>query len=393
MTENKTPQRRFYMTVFLVTCSTATFAYYCADYMTVAVNETINTSHTTAQTTIKGAITQMDGAVSTALQSELQRLLSALNVMTKQKAASGSQLAESSKRTAQTTAAAYGAIKQSERIKQVTLDYSALGQGYNPCLISSERQTTATQLKEVNSEIPALVASEVESAPGRYTDSIATQKKLLADHHQFYCTADQVKAGLCQSVGEMPGASLQASTLFSYAPEGTDLYNAKNALINNMVGLPDDLVPKSVANSPNGAYYTQLKQRKDAMMSPALASLKAIQTDYSFPTTTHGDSATAKPLILQFRDQVGRYLGNGAENKNWNRTLVTSQPRGVLKEVLNVKALELAILARQYHQNQRIEANLASLVAMEQELQSTDTNSAMRLAQQAGGSKTAVNIR
>ncbi|TDI33400.1 hypothetical protein DWA10_20505, partial [Acinetobacter baumannii] len=47
------------------------------------------------------------------------------------------------------------------------------------------------------------------------------------------------------------------------------------------------------------------------------------------------------------------------------RTLVAAPERGVLVEILKEGALELAIMGNKHAQNERIEANLASLVALE----------------------------
>lgn len=69
------------------------------------------------------------------------------------------------------------------------------------------------------------------------------------------------------------------------------------------------------------------------------------------------------PIILQLEKQVARYLGNGKEYEEWNKTLIEQNDRGLLKEVLQIKALKLFLQTREYEQLMSLEAMFAATVA------------------------------
>jgi hypothetical protein len=106
------------------------------------------------------------------------------------------------------------------------------------------------------------------------------QEAMLQAHNEF-CTTSQAASGLCGAAGENAGLSLQASTLFTTAAPDTAMARAQNALINNMVGLPDAPIDGRIAKTSAGQDYVMAKLAKDALTSPAITSLKAIQAQYS----------------------------------------------------------------------------------------------------------------
>lgn len=71
----------------------------------------------------------------------------------------------------------------------------------------------------------------------------------------------------------------------------------------------------------------------------------------------------ALPMMLQLEKQISRYLGNGPEYKAWNETLIQQNEKGLLKEVLQIKATGLYLQAREYENLLGMEAMLAATVA------------------------------
>lgn len=71
----------------------------------------------------------------------------------------------------------------------------------------------------------------------------------------------------------------------------------------------------------------------------------------------------ALPIIVQLEKQVARYLGNGKEYEEWNKTLIEQNDRGLLKEILQIKALKLFLQTREYEQLMSMEAMMAATVA------------------------------
>jgi len=352
--------------ITLVLSSTWTYAAYCPPQYQ---ESWVAPYFQNATQVLNQAISAVDKALSAQLEMNSERLTQAIAVLTKQKALVANQIADSSRTASQQVATSLNVLAQTERVKQARFDYGGeFGQGYSPCKVYATRQVIAGRDADMASERLARVMSEVIAAPGRYFDPIQGQRELIEANKDF-CTQDQVDSGLCESLGEIPGASLAVSTLFEPAMEGEKLYDAKVAFVNNMVGVPDGPVPAVAGSTPATAAYSLSKARKDALISPAITSLKEIQLDHSGVTGT--ETGEDIPLAVHFRNEVKRYAGDSAEYDAWARVMSAQNERGALVELLKVKALDLAIQEKQYRQYERMEAQLAALVALE--LQSSGT--------------------
>lgn len=314
-----------------------------------------------ATAVLNASLKSVDASLSTQLTFQSERLNSAIAVLTQQKALSASQLADVNRTTAQQVATGLGALSQTERVKAARFDYGGeFGQGFSPCEVYATRSVIASRDADMVAELGSRVQSEVIAAPGRYASRVEAAAQLFKDN-QASCTEDMVKVGLCRSVGATPGASMSVATLFDVADEGDDVYKAKNAFINNIVGLPDP--PLNTLKGPAQEAYMLAKARKDAVLSPAVASLKALQLEYS--GVEGGETGAGVPLAQMFRDEVARYAGGTQANEAWSRVMAAQNERGAMVEILKIKALDLAIQTRQLRQYERMEASLAALVAAE----------------------------
>jgi len=310
---------------------------------------------------LNAALQSVDDSLSEQLLFQSEQLNSAIAVLTKQKAVAASQLSDVNRTTAQEVATGLGVIAQTERVKAARFDYGGeFGQGFSPCEVYATRSVIAGRDADMVGEINARVQSEVMAAPGRYARRDEAAVQLFKDN-QASCTEDMVKAGLCASMGATPGASMSVATLFDIADEGDPVYAAKNAFINNIVGLPDP--PVETLRGPAQESYMLAKARKDAVVSPAVASLKALQLEYS--GVEGAETGKGVPLAQMFREEVGRYAGGTLANEAWSRVMAAQNERGVMVELLKIKALDLAMQTRQLRQYERIEASLAALVAAE----------------------------
>lgn len=329
---------------------------------------------------IESAISAGDTLLSTQLTTQSQRLMSALAVLTKQKALAANQISDSSRASAEVTASGIGAITQGQRVGKARVDFGGeFGQGYSPCKVVATRQIIAARNSDMAQERRARVSKEIIAAPGHYSDPIQGQRA-IADQNKPSCTQDQVDSGLCATLGTTPGASFTAATLFEPAMEGEPLYAAKVAFVNNLVGAPDGMVPVTSGSSPAAEAYLLAKARKDALTSPALASIKEVQLDYS--GVEGGDTGTDLPLATYFNDEVKRYSGNSPEYLAWSKVMTAQTERGAMIEMLKIKALDLAIQEKQYRQYERMEAQLASLVAIQVQASDIASNAAALAAKQ-----------
>lgn len=314
-------------------------------------------------TTITGTIAAMDAALSAQLWYQSERLISGIAILTKQKAVAANQISDGLRNTNQTIAVGLNALSQAERVKKARFDYGGdFGQGYSPCYVYQERLGISRSESDLSGAAAASLRSEVQAAPGRFANPVNAQKEMQTQHAQMFCTQDQASSGLCSAAGTLPGASLNVATLFKPSATEEDLSVAKTAFINNMAGLPDGEVPKGGGTAEVAASYQLAKIQKDAVRSPALASLKQIQLE----TSSGGDGdhgAGDLPLSMQYENQVKRYAGNSAEYQKWSSIMGAQNERGVLVELLKIKALDLSMQERQYRQFERMEAQLASAVA------------------------------
>ena len=347
------------LVVSMVFASTVAVAYCPPQY----VNGWVAPQFTNATQVLNQAMNAVDSALSTQLEFQNQRMTSAIAVLTKQKAVAANQIADAGRTAAQSTATALNVLAQTERVKAARFDFGGeFGQGYSPCKVYAARVVIAGRDSVMMEERRVRVNSEIFAAPGRYADPGEARRALVQAHADF-CTQDQVDSGLCKVKGALPGANLTVATLFEPAMEGEKLYNAKVSFVNNAVGMPDGLVPIGGAGGKSTDAYTQAKSRKDALISPALTSLKEIQLDYSGVNSAHGGQDL--PLAVHFRNEVKRYAGNSPEYGAWARVMSAQNERGLLVEMLKVKALDLAMLEKSYRQYERMEASLATLVSME----------------------------
>lgn len=367
--KSKNPFRRLSVMFTSVMFSASVFAYYCPPFNDITFASYIAQHYTTLAAQNLQWLSKHDTTISNDLTNQRNDVIDAIKVLTKQKNVVGSAITDTMTRTTQSQAATYQSFEIATKQKEIALEFGSTGQGYKNCAVLAQRNQTASNQKAARDSIVTRISTEVRAAPGTYADPIKAQKEMLAEHHEKFCTPDQQASNLCGS-GSAPGLSLQAATLFTEAVEGTDVHQAQNALINNMVGLPDRAISERVASTPEGEKYLTEKLAKDAKISPAINSLKAIQSEFTSIKSDDAHSSDGVPVIAQFRKEVNRYLGFDNEYKEWNKALTSQEERGVLKEILQVKALKLAIGERIYRSNERKEALLASLVSMEQELAS-----------------------
>ena len=378
-------QRKAALTLAFTFSSTVAIAYCPPQYMETSVAPMFASAVTALNTAIQG----VDATLTVEMEMYNQRVLSAVAILTKQKALAANQISDANRTAAQATAMSLNVLGQTERVKQARFHFGPeFGQGFQPCAVYAERNLIANRDAEMGEERRTRIMSEIIAAPGRYVDPIAAQQVQAKEHRELFCTADQVKSGMCEKVGPMAGASLTAATLFDPVMEADQAYRAKVAFVNNVVGLPDAPVPQAAANSEAAATYALAKAKKDALMSPALASLKEVQLDYTGVTSAHGGSDI--PLATRMQREVARYLGNTVGYQLWAKAMAGQNTRGLLVEMLKVKALDLVLLEKQYRQFERMEASVSVLVAGELQGKAERANDA---AQKASGDSVRSQIK
>lgn len=346
-----------------------------------------------SEKTVLASLAAMDTTVSVALDFQTAAIAAAVKTLTSQKALSAKQVGQSAMNNSQIKTEAAQQVEMAHRAKQVVIDYGSAGAGHQVCQVLAERKSTKESGDIAKKAVMGMVNTEVTARPGRYSSAGSAKATRLALHDALYCTSSQAASNLCAGEAPRAGASLTASTLFVPSDEGSPEYRDKSAFINNMVGFPDDPLTADTASTIGGQSYSDLKRRKDAIKSTAIASLKSLQAEYSgfsgshkgkdetatvssseadqladaknMPNLEKVTGTTIQPQAVKIQNDVNRYLGAGPAYQEWSKTLVGAAERGVLKEVLQVKALRLYLQAQQYDQLSRMEAMLAATVSAE----------------------------
>ncbi len=343
--------------VSLALTSTLAWAYCPPQYQ----ETTVAPAFTTATQTLNAAVSAVDASLSALLETESQRLTSAIAVMTKQKALAANTVAEAGRNAAQQTATALNVLAQTQRVKQARFDYGGeFGQGYSPCKIFSTRTLISNRDADMGTEVRQRVKAEIVAAPHlrrTYQRPDGTDRSTQAVLHPGPGRLWPVQIG-----GHDAGRRPHRRHLVRTRHGKRNPVQGKGRFVNNVAGLPDGPVPSSAGKSSAAEDYSLSKARKDALVSPALSSLKAIQLDYS--GVEGKETGTDLPLAVHFRNEVKRYSGNTAEYDSWARVMAAQNERGALVELLKIKALDLAIQEKQYRQYENMEAQLASLVSM-----------------------------
>lgn len=343
--------------VVLAIVSTPALAWWCPPYF----NEWVTPVFNSARATLKGLVNSWDRTLQAELKYENERLLSALNVFVKQKALATQDNNNALKNTMQATASAMNMIQKSDQIKEAAYTYGPqFGQGYDPCGVLTTRTVIVGASDESRNAASIRATTEVYAGSGKASDPAVAQEQMIKDHQEKYCTSAQVSSGLCSKEGALSGKNLTFATFLEESKDGGDIYNAKTSFINNIVGLPTRTIPKELGDTPAGQAALMASMEKDSLYSIPISILKEIQMDRT-PTGDEVNVGTS-PMALM-KTEVERYTGNSANYDAWIKVMSTQNEHGALIELLKVKALNLALLSKQYKQQQMMEAGLAAAVA------------------------------
>lgn len=279
---------------------------------------------------------------------QTEAILSAVRVMVKQIEASAEKASATIIASEQAQAAFGKKLLDDEMIDKIVLDYTS--QGYDPCGQSAATKNLAMTEAQVNASIPGLARSEVDAGGGKFGSPSDVLRAREERHRSLFCTQAEVDSGLCSSVGKIPGGDTNAALLF-----GTDASSearaAKNALINNVIGLPNAPVPPEAAGTPQATGYLLEAKKRDAFLSFPAYSLKTIQAENeNFKVVMDG--------------RVGQYFGTPQAAK-WAASQTSQSSRGLLVDLVKIQGINLKIAERRLKQNMRIEANLAALLEVE----------------------------
>lgn len=301
--------------------------------------------------TIVSAITAATGSITALDESQTELLIGSIKVLTAQVSASA-QNSDSTNLQAEQAGAAFQAdLATKEVVDKVVMDFQS--QGFNPCVQATATKAMAAAEQQVRASLPQRIANEIQAGGGRYADPATVLNQRAQQHKALFCTQAEVTAGLCSSLGPVPGGDSNSSLIFSTATDANTVA-AKNATINNIIGLPDPPLPASTAMTPQGQAYILAKKQKDSFLAFPAYSLKAIQAD-------------AEGFDSFMSERVGQYFGT-PQATQWAKDQASESERGVLVDAVKIEGLVLKVRERQLRQELRSEANDAAELALENQM-------------------------
>ncbi|MFP3329750.1 MULTISPECIES: hypothetical protein [Pseudomonas] len=309
---------------------------------------------------LTGTVSANIGAFGTSFGSQMtykfEQIISAVAIATKQEALSANVVADNNRQTSEQLVNAVRAQQQNSAVAQAYLDFNAAtGQGFDPCGTVAKNKSMDIAFSTMAAKAKASVG-ELDASPGRLVSSTGqAMQQRLKQHRDKFCTEAEANAGLC-SLSTLPGGDTNAALLFEPAEENSLTTEARTAYIQHVIGPPDQALTKDAGATPAGETYMMQKNRKDSMLSIPAYSLSMINAANT-RSKAFGDKSPNEVLKLR----VNQYFG-GKEAEQWSGNLARQTQRGLLMEAAKMGGLEVWIHQQQYEQNQRLLANLATLV-------------------------------
>lgn len=329
--------------------------------------------------TINAGITSLVESVGSAHVVNMMRIQSAIRVVTKQIETSSEKTAATETAAKQAGANFMAELSNRKAILETTMEYNAAtGQGFDPCGEQRRSQNIAVAIGEANNSMGERVLREIDAAPGKLAaNPAAIVSKRLSEARSLYCTPDQAAVGLCPQAGAMAGKDADASNFFASYAVGSPEAQAKSAMLNHLYGVPYMVQDKSVANSPTGKAFLEAKRTEDAFRSVSQASMKSLQ---SWTEPRSGGGAASDSVLNSISAKVGTYAG-GNNYAAWEQKKASESERGLLVDLAKMRAFDMYMRHLEYQQYERMEANLAALLAMRSRGQ--DGSTAERAASRA----------
>lgn len=206
--------------------------------------------------------------------------------------------------------------------------------------------------------------------------------KIYDDHVIKYCSQQDVELGRCPSPVDpyMQNADVRADATLNTSSYTQDQVAAAQAFVNNVVNpIPTQNIPKNWESTSQGKTFVAGQYIEQARASVAANSLNAAVAER---TPIHGlgsavmlNKADVSRLELMESQVRGRF-----ESPLWYKMIAGFGMENLLREVVKIRAMQAQMDLDNYKRNERIEAVLATQLAISVEADSKSRMSEARLA-------------
>lgn len=354
-------------TLMLVGVSTGAFAYY-------NVPHDVSTTTKTETTATGQLVTQKNEAlvrsINRSLETDTDKLLQAIGILAKQTSLSTQEMAQADLKAKIDASSIQQGIAVGEEITKAHLDYGgSTGQGYNPCHVMTDSMKAVKALD--SAKINTIdVGRQSNTVGGKLSDTSFKQHVAkVKEHRAKYCSQSDVDNKTCEQVSELANADVNASSLTMSSISGSDMDEAKTAFRNNVMGEPDRAVGGGDTDVSR-AYLLQTNQRQ-ARLAPADYSMAYLQAMTTVDENLLDNDGKPMSPDEKIQATVNRYYGSD-ESKEWLKSMMAQQPRGLLVEQTKMMGLESHLHVSNIQSKERQLMMLASLVATSYEKMDRD---------------------
>lgn len=211
--------------------------------------------------------------------------------------------------------------------------------------------------------------------------------KLYDDHISKYCSQQDVDLGRCSRAADptLQNADVRADSTLNTSSYTPDQIVAARAFVNNVANpMPTQNIPKSWESTPQGKTFVAGQYIEQARASVAANSLNAAVAR-RIPIQGLGSSAMLnKPDVSEMELMESQVRGR-FESPAWYTMIASLSLENLLREANKMQALKLWMDLKSYQQMERVEAVLATQLAVDVKRDSEQRLREARLAASKAG--------
>ncbi len=195
----------------------------------------------------------------------------------------------------------------------------------------------------------------------------AAVAKIFDDHAEKYCSQQDVDLGRCSRAADpkLQNADVRADAMLNVSTYTPEQIAAARAFVNNVANpTPTQNIPKDWEKTPQGKSFIAGQYIEQARASVAANSLNAAIAART-PIKGLGSAAFLNKADVSETELMESQVRGRFEATPWYKMIAGFSNENLLREMNKMQALKLWMDFKAYQQLERIEAVLATQLAME----------------------------